>query len=321
MGLPVYSPQMVRKDINGEFITAIMAPRPPLLIERIATIIPTTSDKENFGWLSEPSVMEEHMGTMPMHTLSDTGLTAETGSDDPGYEVKVKTFAGAMAFRRDNLADEKVGGYRQRIQDQAARAISYPDVDLVSTLVANGTCYLKVGATAEAMFSATHAARGDQTATWSNLLTGAGTSAANCVTDITAAVAALYNMKDEADQPMNRGYRQMFILYPPAMDRSIRTAVRAGVISQTTNVGYTDVVFTLISEPLLTGTSAVDYYVGFLDCSVRGMIWLDREQVQLEESAVGSDLWLNQRQIEYATTRRGKSAFGRPQHMVLVNNT
>jgi phage major head subunit gpT-like protein len=323
MALPVYAPQMVRKDIRGEFIEALMVPRPPLLIERIATIIQSTSNKENYGWLSEPPIMEQHMGEMPMHTLSDTGLTAQTGSDDPGYEVVNNTYAGALVFRRDDLADEKVGGYRQRIQDQAARATSFPDNLLITKLVAgeSDTCYIQVGATGEAMFSASHAARGEQSSTWSNLLTGNGTAVANFQTDIAAAVAALYNMTDEAAQPMNRHCRQMFVLYPPAIDHNLRTAVRAGVISQTSNVGYQDVVFELIPEPLLTATDANDYYVGILDAPVRGLIWQDREAVQLEEIGEGSEMWTNQRQIEYATTRRGAAAFGFPQRLIKITNT
>lgn len=323
MAQPTFAPQMLRKDIHGEFIEALMLPRGQPLIEQIATVIPSTSDKENYGWLSEPAIMEEHMGTMPIHPLSDTGLTPETGSKDPGYEVVNITSAGALVFRRDDLADEKVGGYVQRIQDQAGRALSYPDVKLIEKLVAgeSDTCYLKVGATAEAMFSATHAARGSQSATWSNLYTGAGTSVANVQTDVAAAVAGLYNMTDEADQPLNRGAKKMFILFPPAMDKSIRTAIDAGIISQTTNVGFANVTFDLISEPLLTGTSVNDYYIGLLDAGLRGLIWQDREGVMLEEIGAGSEMWTNQRQIEFATTRRGAAAFGRPQRLIKINNT
>lgn len=322
MGTPVFAPQMLRKDIRGEFIEALMTPRAPLLIDRIATIMPSDSDKENYGWLSEPYEMSEIIDEMPINPLTDTGLTPQTGSDDPGYEVKNKTFGGALLFRRDDLADEKVGGYRQRIEDAAAKAFAFPDVRLIEKLVAgeSDTSYIQVGATGEAFFSNAHAARGAQTSTWSNLLSGNGTSVANCQTDIGAAIAALYNMRDEGNSPMNRFFKQLYCLFPPAMEVSIRTAILAQVISQTSNVAFAPTIEP-ISEPLLTATDANDYYVGILDAPVRGLMWQEREGVMLEEVGEGSELWTNQRQVEYATTRRGEAAFGRPQRLIKITNT
>lgn len=322
MAQPVYGPQMLRKDLRGEFIEALMEPIGPTLVDQVATIFDTTSDKENFAWLSNPYEMEEITDQMPIHPLTDTGLTAETGADDTGYEVKVKTYGGALLFKRDDLADEKVGGFKIRIQDAAGQARFRPDGLLVDKLVAgtSDTCYLRVGATAEAMFSATHAARGKQTATWSNYLTGTGTSVAQVGTDLGSAIAALYNMTNEAAVPMNSTFRRMFIMYPPALEASIRTAVLGQLVSSTSNVGFAPE-FDLIREPRLTATSTVDYYVGISDAKLRGLGWLRREDVRLEEIGVGSELWTNLRQVEYATTIRGRACFVYPQRLVMINNT
>jgi len=321
MGQPIFAPQMLRKDLNGILIEAEMAERPPFLYERIATILPTTSDKENLAWIGNPASMAEITDQMPINAITDTGSTPQTGSDDQGYEIKVKTYGGALLFKRDDLADEKVGGYEQRIQDQYAVANGFPDEALITKLVAGttDTCYLQVGATGEAFFTATHAARGSQSSTWSNLLSGNGTSAANCVTDIGLAIAALYNMTNEAGRPMNRYFKKFFILFPPAMEAAIRTAVLAGVISSTSNVAFSPI-FELIPEPLLTGTSAADYYVGIMDSPVKGLLWLDREGVMAEEIGPGSEMWTNSRQVEYAVTRRGAPAYGLPQRLIMVNN-
>lgn len=321
MANPIFAPQMLRKDVRGEFIEAQMAPREPLLIERIATIIKSTARRENYAWLSEPYEMEEFVDGTPIHPLTDTGLTAQTGSSGPGYEVENKTYAGALLFKRDDLADDQVGGYRQRIQDAAVRAIRKPDALLIAKLVAGETdpCYIQVGATGEAFFSAAHAARGKQSATWSNLLTGTGTSVSQCTTDIGSALAALYTVPDEANVPMNRECREIFVLAPVALEVTLRTALYAAIVSSTSNVGFRPNI-ELITEPLLDATSAVDYYVGIKDAPVRGLIWQDREGVMLEEIGEGSEMWTNLRQVEYAVTRRGAAAFGRPQRLMKVNN-
>lgn len=318
MGQPVFAPQMLRKDVRGEFIEALMQPREQLLIERIATVINSTARKENYGWLSEVYEMEEFQDGMPIHPLTDVnGLTAATGSEGPGYEVENKTDAGALVFKRDDLADEKVGGYAQRIQDATVRAIRRPDTRLVNAIIAGTTahCYLR-----EAFFTATHAARGKQTATWSNLITGTGNSVAQCTADIGSALTALYTMTDEAAMPMNRECKQIFILHPVAMEVPLRTAVLAAIVSQTSNVGFSPSI-ELIKEPLLDIDSSVDYYIGILDAPVRGMIWQDREGVMMEEIGPGSEMWTNLRQVEHAVTRRGAAAYGRPQRLIKINNT
>jgi len=73
---------MLRKDVRGEFIEALMSPREQLLVERIATRMSSTSNKENYAWLSEVYEMEEFVDSMPIQPLSDGGLTPETGADD-----------------------------------------------------------------------------------------------------------------------------------------------------------------------------------------------------------------------------------------------
>jgi phage major head subunit gpT-like protein len=320
MGLPVFAPQQLRKDVMGTFIEAEMTEQ-VFLYERVSTIIPTTSDKENFAWLSQPASMEEFVDEAKFNPLADTGLTPQTGSTDPGYEVKVKTYQGGLLFKRDDLADEKTGGFSQRIQDQATVAQAFPDEALVTKLVAgtSDTCYIQVGATGEAFFSATHAARGKQTATWSNLLTGSGTGVANITTDIGNAIKALYTITNEANRPMNRHCKQLFILFPVGIEVNMRTAVLAAIVSSTSNVGFRPSI-ELIPEPLLDANSDDDYYIGTLDGGLRGLIWLEREGVVVEEVGPGSELWTNQRQIEYSVTRRGAPAYGFPQRLIKVNN-
>jgi len=327
MAQPVSAPQQLRKDVRGEFIEAEMVERSPFLFEKIATIIPSTSDKENFSYLQHAASMEKFLGEMPIHTLVDEGVTARSGNTGPGYEVVNNTYAGALVFKRDDLADAKLTGFRQRIQDQAAAAFGFPDEELVTLLAAGEStyCYLvNAAGSLEYFFSATHAVRGKQPAgyTWSNLYSGTGTSVAQISADIGGAIGYLYNMRNDANRPCNRYFRQIFVLYNPVHDANMRTAVLAAVISQTSNVGFTPSV-TLIPEPLLSvldGSNPNDYYVGILDAPMRGLIWVEREGVQLEEIGEGSEMWTNLRQVEYAVTRRGAPAFGFPERLIKVNN-
>lgn len=317
MGTPVFAPQMLRKEVRGELIEAEMVERPPYLYERIASQVTSTSDRENYGFLSNPASMVDITDSeMPINSLTDfDGVTAATGSDGPGYEVKNKTYGGALLFRRDEMADEKVGGFGVRIQDQVNAAQAFPDEELITHLTTATACYIRD----EDFFSATHAARGEQTATWSNLLTGTGTTVAQLQADIGSCLTALYKMRNTANRLMNRYIRKLYVLCPVALEVNMRTAVLASIVSSTSNVGFRPAI-EIIPDGTLDATSADDWYLGSLDGGLRGLIWQHREGVQVEEVGPGSETWVNQRQMEFAVTRRGAPAFGFPERLIKVNN-
>jgi len=322
MAQPVFAPQMLRAGVEGALIEAEMVERPPFLYQRIADVFPSTRRKENYAWLGNPPSMEKFVGEPIMHQIGDTGLTAQTGMTDPGYEITNNTYQGILTFNRDDLADDQVGGYQQRIDDQIAAANGFPDEEIITHLI-NGetyTCYLQSGATGEAMFSATHAARGAQTSTWSNKHTGTGTDVSNFQADIASALTLLYTVRNEGNRPMNRYCRQLFILCPVALEPNMRTAVYAQMVSQTSNVGFSPSI-EVIAEPLLDADDANDWYIGTLDGGRRGLGWQDREGVMAEEVGEGSETWVNLRQVEYAVTRRGAPMYVYPQRLVLVANT
>jgi phage major head subunit gpT-like protein len=319
MANPVFAPQELRKDVRGEFIEAEMEPRPAYLWERIATTIPSTSDRENYAFLSSPASMTEITDEMPINSLTDfDGVTARTGNEGPGYEVVNKTYGGALLFKRDDMDDAKVGGFRIRIQDQANVANAHPDEELMTQLTTGTTCYIN----GEDFFSATHAARGEQTAgyTWSNSLTGTGTTVAQLQADIASALTAFYKMRNTGNRYMNRHVKSFYILCPVALEVNMRTAVYAAIVSSTSNVGFKPNI-EVISEPSLDADDANDWYFGSLDGGIRGLIWQNRRGIELEEIGPGTETWVNLRQMEFAVTRRGAPAFGYPERLIKVSNT
>lgn len=304
------TPQQLRKDVRGEFIEALMKPQPPMLIDRIATVINSESDKENYAWLGEVAALNEWVDSLEEGDLSETATS--------GYELENKLYTGALRIMRTDLDDEKTLGLAQRVRDLAQRTLYKPDELLCSALTdgATNTCYDGV-----AFFSASHTARGAQTAAQSNLLTGAGTSTANCATDIGAGIAALYNYLDEANEPLNGMFSQLYIMYPPALHKAISEAVRAGIISNTTNTQFSQENIDLIRQPRLTSDSVVDYYIGIKDCEVRGLVYQDREGGSMEEEGPGSYAWVEKEQVVYKARMRGIAGYGRWQRCVKINNT
>ena len=328
MGLPVYSPQQLRKDVSGLFIEALMSPRPPTLVSQIATEVRSNSDRENYAWLGDaPSMVEfkdslQHKG-LSESDVDDTDGIANVGGTGSGYELVNKTYEATLKLRREDEEDQKTGGLTQRVNDLATRALYNPDKILIEKLVlgasSSGTCYLGTAATAEYAFSETHAARGQQTDTWSNIYTRTGTTTATAQADISGALTYLYTIKDEANEPMNHGLSSLFILYPPAMRQWITEAVSAGIVSSTSNVQFSDQNIKLIMCPRLAATHASNYYIGFNDPGiVRGLIYQNRQDPRFEKIGEGSDTFVDQRQVVYTVNHRGAAGFGLPQRLIYV---
>lgn len=304
------NPQQLRKDVNATFIETLMAPQPPMLVERIADVVNSNSDREDYAWLGEVQPMNEWEDSLQESDLSETA--------DAGYGLENKKYTGALRIERDNLADEKTMGLEKRTKDLATRGLYKPDQLLVEAVIDGTTNLCYDGA---AFFSATHPARGAQTSTQSNIVTGAGVATANVASDLNKAIARLYDFVDEGNEPLNGIVRKLFIMYPPILHKPISEAISAGIISNTSNVQFGDQDFDFIRMPRLTSDSTVDYYIGVADTEVRGLIWQDREGISLEQSGPGSDTWVQQEQVVYKSRMRGRAGYGRWQRMIKINNT
>jgi len=303
---PVYTPSQLEKGFKSLFIEQLMM-EPMNLIQDIATPLNSEANDEDIAWIGDVGPIEEAEDEVIFYALTDTS-----------YNLVNKKYWGGLAVKRDDLADDQVGGLSIRVRDLAQRARRKPNGLLIDALT-GGTTNLDF--TGEAFFNATHTARGKASASnLSNLLTGAGTSTANCQTDLAAAVAALYNFEDEAGEPLNEGFSQLFVVYPPAMHKPLSEAVRAGVISQTSNVQFADHNIALIQSPRLTSDSTVDYYVGISDALVRGLVWQDREPVTFEANEQGDTAFLKEI-YTYKARFRGRAGYGRWQRLVKINNT
>lgn len=100
--------------------------------ERIATIVPSESDEENYPWLGAvPAVREFVDERMPLGLLENN------------YSIRNKTWESSVAIERAAIEDDKYGQIRLRIQSLAREAKRHMD-ELVFTLLRNGftaACY------------------------------------------------------------------------------------------------------------------------------------------------------------------------------------
>lgn len=307
-----YNPAQFTKGARALFQMGLIE-APPNWIDRIATYIPSDSYSEDYSWMGEAPQMVEAVG--------GDELTIKSVSDDT-YQLANKKYWMGLSFSRDDINDDKVGGYPLKIRELASVASWKPN-SLMSDALINGTdSTLGAHLHAGAFFRTDHPARGDQSDTWSNLLTGAGTSTANVQTDIGEGLEAFMDYEAENGEPRNVGFMSVFVMYPPALHFTMTEAIRAPVISQTSNVKFQDFKFDMIPNPYLAGDSEVDWYLGIQDTVVRGLVFQDREPVTLEvQDSADSDAAFTREEYRYKVRMRCRAGYGQAWKLVKINNS
>ena len=300
------NPYQLEKGLKTLFIEALMR-APDNYIQRIATYAKSDSDQEDYSWIGEPGSIDEFIDEVEFKGLSEAK-----------YNLKNKKYTGGIEVKRDDLADEKTGGIAQRINELAVRAANYSNKLLIDALVAGTT---DTDVFDEALFTSSHAARGEQTAVQDNLLAGTGTTTALVAADINSAITSLITFLDEAAEPLNENAAKFFIIYPSGLHQPIHEAVRASVISATSNVAWDPGQFDLINCPRLVSSDANDWYMGIADPGmVRGLVFQDREPVTFEALESG-DTAFTREVYRYKVRMRCRAGYGKWARIVKIVNT
>lgn len=144
--------------------------------QRIATIVPSSSDEESYPWLGAvPSVREFTDERMPLGLL------------EHNFSIRNKTWESSIAVERAAVEDDKLGQIRLRVQSLAREVRRHMD-ELVFALLRNGfsaTCY-----DGQYFFDTDHVS--GESGTQSNK----GTSALDAAA-LQAAITAMMKFKDD----------------------------------------------------------------------------------------------------------------------------
>lgn len=94
--------------------------------EKVATVVPSTTDSETYAWLGDIPGMREWIGDREIQNLA--------GSD---YTIKNKDFELTVGVDRNAIEDDKIGLYNPSIQMLGESAALHPD-ELVFGLLSSG---------------------------------------------------------------------------------------------------------------------------------------------------------------------------------------
>lgn len=258
----VYAPSSLAKGFRATFLQEMAAPMRNL-VGRVASLVPSDSDKEDFAWLGETAQMTEFEDELNFTPLTDTS-----------YEITNKKFAAGLKVKRDDINDDKVGGIAMRIRQMASVAKKHQNKIVVDALISGtaDTCY-----DGAAFFSDTHPSRGAGSGSGAqdNLLAGSGTTTSTMSDDINRGIATMATFKAENGEPYHEELTRFAIVFPPNLRKAVKEAINAAIVSNTSNVSLADEDFDLIMESRLTDTN--DWYLLHVGGPLLPIVFQDRE--------------------------------------------
>ncbi len=303
--MTVYAPHQLLTSVKALLVEAV-AVSPGNFVDRCATKNPTEDPKDDLVWLGDAPPVEEFVDEVHFGDLSDTH-----------YELADKTWVVGLEFKRKDWEDNRLGGFKMRVQDIATRIVNHPN-KLITLALVNGVT--DKGYDDTALFSATHPIRGRQSAVGKNLLTGSGTTTAQVQADLSSGVTALHTFRDEGDEPANEGFSRYWVMYPRALDRQMREAVIAQIVASTSNVALDPSAFDLIPNDRLDAYSDKDFYIGIADAAVRGLVFQTRLGMSVEANESGDDAFNNE-VFRYKARYRAVAGYGKWNRVVMIDNS
>lgn len=303
----VYAPSSLAKGFRGTFLQQMAAPARNL-IGRVASLVPSDSFKETYAWLGESPQMTEFKDELQFTPFSDTS-----------YEITNKKFAAAIRVKREDIDDDQVGGISQRIRQMADVAKRHKNKVIVDALI-NGTADLCYDGTA--FFGNSHPSRGpgSGSGTQDNLAAGTGITTAAFADDLNTNLATMAGFKAENGEPFHEEITKFTIVFPPSLRKSVREAIHAGIVANTSNVGFQDAEFDLIMESRLSDTN--DWYLLHTGGPLLPIVFQDRDP--LTYSALEDDRteegFIREHNL-YKARARYNVGYGNWQHAIKVVNS
>ena len=279
----IINPQNLRgiyTAFNTLFAQAFDGQKPTY--EKIATVVPSTTESETYAWLGDIPGMREWVGDREIQNL--------TGSD---YTIKNKDFELTVGVDRNAIEDDKIGLYKPSIQMLGESAAMHPD-ELIYELLSSGftaLCY-----DGKAFFATDHVVGKNAV---SNKLIDKLTPEA-----YKTARAMMMNFKNSKGRSL--GLVPDLLVVPPALEAAARDILVADFVNGTKNTmqGTADIHV----EPRLKSDSA-----WFLLCTkrpIKPLIYQQRKKAKfVSKTAETDDNVFMSKKFLYGADSRGNAGF------------
>jgi len=263
-------------------------------------LAPSGTSEENYQWLGTTARIKEWIDKKTIDQLR--------GFD---WLIKNKDWEGTISVKRKDFEDDKLGLYTPRIQELGVEARAHPDELLDSVRVAGISALCYDGQ----FFYDTDHVEGDSGAQ-SNIITGAGITAANIRTDYFNALAKFRTFKDDRGRPRIRRMGSLALKATiPANLEAVFDELNnpaAGSTVPKTRIDYT-------IDPYLTDVS--DYYYDYVGAPVRAFILqMRKEPMPVEMTDTQAELVFMQGEWLFGVEARYNVGYGLWYYGIKVTN-
>lgn len=122
--------QALRTDLRREFRAGYDSMQPQTFWRTVATLVPSNSGINTYGWLNDWPQLQEWVGARVMKDLKESG-----------YQIPNKLFEATIQIPRVQIEDDTIGMYGVRANDAGQNAMRFPDI-LIADALANGEASL-----------------------------------------------------------------------------------------------------------------------------------------------------------------------------------
>lgn len=292
---------------------------PPGWVGRLAMMIDSDQDEEEYGWLGMAPAMREWLGGR-----NPTGLRENT------QKVKNRHFEATIETPLRHLRRDKFGQTRIRIGELARRAMLHK-ASLLSTLIATGestVCY-----DGQFFFDTDHVEGSsgtqdnDITVDISAAPVGVnGTTTAPSVEEFQYAVSKgiqqILSFVDDQGEPMNEDAREFTVMVSTPFWltglRALRAQAPASGFASQLDIDLSEFRIQLQANPRLDATWTDRFPVFRSDSEVKPLIFQQETGVNVSAKAEGSDFEFDNDAHEYGVDYWGEAAYGFWQMACLV---
>ena len=292
---------LVKSDIPHHLLAGLktifdeeyMTPRPGVGDGmRIATLVPSTKDTEDYAWLGAGPAMRE---------FKDERLPRGLAEYD--YTIKNKTWEASIGVDVAALEDEQYGHIKLRIQDMAQRTKAHQDKLIFQLLAAGFTTLCYDG---QYFFDTDHS-EGD-----SGTQSNKGTTALGA-TSLTAGIVAMMKIKDDTGEIM--GVIPDLLVVPPDLGPTAWTLLNSVYFPENANMGANYLgpsgwqpKLGLVTSAFLTDTN--NWYLLATNRTLKPIVFQERVPVKFDSLEGASETGFMRDKYVYGVRARYNVGYG-----------
>lgn len=294
--------------IQGDLRYQTAYTKAPSYYEQLATVVPSSTRQNNYGWIGRLPKMREWLGERIVNNIS----TRE-------YTIVNKAYESTLGLKREEILDDQLGVFNMGLDFLGLEAKLWPD-SLVVDLMQNGHTVGKVPCfDGQAFFSASHPVDVDDAGkgTFSNYSsTGMALTAPNFNTVRSTMMA----YKAEDGRPL--GVMPNLLVVPPALELAARQILQGTFIAPAAALGQGAAntvqsnvlsgMADILVHPYLAGQDTT-WYLLDTRFPIKPFIWQLREPVEFTyKNSPTDENVFKRREFLYGVYGRGNAGVSLP---------